>query len=178
MNIDDWLCRHAVTSLVTSSTWKCFFWQIEYVLSISDDKLELFIIFKKFEKWRNFELAANIFNKHVTGNWVCYVNSQEQFLNFELLIDVLAKKMTELWQFQNVIYLLTSWPSYLTFDLEKLQGSSLYMTSYVDQVWWRLLKKCNMYRVPNKQTDRQTNIPLNEHTCKYFYEILASNIME
>ena len=26
-----------------------------------------------------------------------------------------------------------------------------------------------------KQTDRQTNIPLNEHTCKNFYEILASN---
>ena len=97
-----------------------FLWQIEYVLSISDDKLELFMIFQKFEKWRNFELAANIFNKHVTGNWVCYVNSQEQFLNFELLIDVLAQKMTELWQFQNLIYLLTSWPSYLTFDLEKL----------------------------------------------------------
>ena len=97
-----------------------FLWQIEYVLPISDDKLELSIIFQKFEKWRNFELAANIFSKHVTGNWVCYVNSQEQFLNFELLIDVLAQKMTELWQFQNLIYLLTSWPSYLTFDLEKL----------------------------------------------------------
>ena len=97
-----------------------FLWQIEYVLSISDDKLELFTIFQKFEKWRNFELAANIFNNHVTGNWVCYVNSQEQFLNFELLVDVLAQKMTELWQFQNLIYLLTSWPSYLTFDLEKL----------------------------------------------------------
>ena len=49
------------------------------------------------------------------------------------------------------------------------------MTSYVDQVWWRLLKNCDLYRVPNKQTDRQTNIPLNEHTCKNFYEILASN---
>ena len=97
-----------------------FLWQIEYVLPISDDKLELSIIFQKFEKWRNFELAANIFSKHVTGNWVYYVNSQEQFLNFELLIDVLAQKMTELWQFQNLIYLLTSWPSYLTFDLEKL----------------------------------------------------------
>ena len=49
------------------------------------------------------------------------------------------------------------------------------MTSYVDQVWWRLLKNCDLYRVPNKQTDRPTNIPLNEHTCKNFYEILASN---
>ena len=48
------------------------------------------------------------------------------------------------------------------------------MTSYVDQVWWRLLKNCDLYRVPNKQTDRPTNIPLNEHTCKNFYEILAS----
>ena len=26
-----------------------------------------------------------------------------------------------------------------------------------------------------KQTDRQTNIPLNEQNCKNFYEILASN---
>ena len=29
-----------------------------------------------------------------------------------------------------------------------------------------------------KQTDGQTNIPLNEHTCKNVYEILASNKKE
>ena len=157
---------------------RLFLWWLAYVLSISNGKLELFMIFQKFEKWRNFELAANFLNKSVTDNWVCYVNSQEQFLNFELLIDVPAQKLTGWWQFQNLIYFLTLWPSYLTFDLEKLQGSSLYMTSYVDQFWWRLIKNCDLYRVPNKQTDGQTNMPLNEHTCKNFYDILASNKKE
>ena len=78
----------------------------------------------------------------------------------------------------DLIQFLTSWPSNLTFDLEKLQGSSLCMTPYMDQIWWRLLKNCDLYRVPNKQTDGQTNIPLNEHTCKNFYEILAGNKKE
>ena len=38
----------------------------------------------------------------------------------DVISNVLAQKLTELWQFQNLIYFLTPWPSYLTFDLEKL----------------------------------------------------------
>ena len=56
----------------------------------------------------------------VTGIWAPYQKSQEHTLHFELLIGVLAKKLTELLQFQNLTYFVTSWPSYLTYDLEKL----------------------------------------------------------
>ena len=33
------------------------------------------------------------------------------------------------------------WPSYGTFVLQKLKGSVLWQTTYVDQVWWWLVKK-------------------------------------
>ena len=89
-------------------------------LSISDVKLKLHWIFKKNSKWRNFRAGANFFVGSVTGSWAPYQESQEHALHFELLIDVLAQKLTELCQFKNLTYFLTSWPSYLTFNLEKL----------------------------------------------------------
>ena len=42
------------------------------------------------------------------------------FLHFDMLFDVLAQILTELWLFQNLTYFLISWPSYVTFDLQKL----------------------------------------------------------
>ena len=47
--------------------------------------------------------------------YVIYIAS---FLHFELLIEVLAQKLTDLWHFQNLTYFLTSWPGYWTFDLK------------------------------------------------------------
>ena len=42
------------------------------------------------------------------------MDSQGHSLHFELLIEVLAQKLKELWQFQNLAYFLTWWPSFVT----------------------------------------------------------------
>ena len=66
-----------------------FLWQIEYVLPISDDKLELSIIFQKFEKWRNFELAANVsfwaFDRR--SIWLCKIWAISKIENFWQVIE-------------------------------------------------------------------------------------------
>ena len=53
--------------------------------------------------------------------------------------------ITELWLFQNLTYFFIFWPSYGTFVLQKLYGSVLRQTTYVDQVWWWLVKNCDLY---------------------------------
>ena len=54
--------------------------------------------------------------------------------------------ITGLWLFQNLTYFLILWPSYGTFVVQKLYGSVLWQTAYVDQVWWWLVKNCDLYR--------------------------------
>ena len=54
-------------------------------------------------------------------------------LHFELLIDAVAQILTKLLQFQNLAYFLTSWPTYLTFDIETLQTSALSQDTYVGE---------------------------------------------
>ena len=56
-------------------------------------------IFKKIQKWRKFEVGANFFFISVIGSEVCYLDTQSNFLHFELLIDVVAQKLMELWHF-------------------------------------------------------------------------------
>ena len=73
--------------------------------------------------------------------------------------------------------ILTSWPSYLTFDLEKLYTSVSAKDTYVGQVWWWYVKAFVSYRRTHRQTDRQTNTQTNRQTniLANFFEILASN---
>ena len=170
MNIEGWFCRHGVTSLVTSSPWKYFF--LDYLLTIVPYPMSnwgylwKFLKSWKFQKCRNFEVLANFFVGSVTGNWVCYIDSQVHYLQFELLIDTVAQILTELWQFQNLTYFLTSWPNYLTFDLHNKWVSSHDQVTHLGQVWWWLVKRCDLYpannihpdRQPDRQTNRQTNI--------------------
>ena len=54
--------------------------------------------------------------------------------HFELLFDVLAQQLTELGQCQNLTYLFTSWPSYLTFDQQHLQTDVTYRATNVDHI--------------------------------------------
>ena len=58
--------------------------------------LEKFKILK-FSKVTKFEVLANFFVGSVTGNWVCYVDSQVHYLHLELLIDAVAQLCMELW---------------------------------------------------------------------------------
>ena len=72
-----------------------------------------------------------------------------------------------------ITYFLTSWPSHSTFDLAKLQASLHYKTTYVNQIWWRLIKQCDLYRGQNKQTDKQA---VKRTYLPNFFEILANNL--
>ena len=118
-------------------------------------------IFKHFRKWRKFDIQANFFVISVTGSYLCYLYSQSHFQLFELLIDVLAKKLTELWRFQNLTYFLTSWPSYLTYILVQRTCRNHGLALACDQVWWWLadsfLRFCEISVQTNKQTNRQTD---------------------
>ena len=67
-------------------------------------------IFKNFQNWRKFEVQANFFVISVTGSELCCLDSQSNYLHFELLIDVVARKLTELWQFK-------IWPTFWPRDL-------------------------------------------------------------
>ena len=135
-----------------------------------------------FQKWRNFEVLANFFVGSVTGNWVCYIDSQVHYLHFDPLIDAVAQILTELWYFQNLTYFLISWPNYLTFDLHNKWVSSDDQDIHLVQVWWWLVKRCDLYpannlnpdRQTDRQTDKQTDKPSDEHTCQN-WKILASN---
>ena len=126
--------------------------------------------FKKFWnlenfKCRNFEVLVNFFVGSVTRKWVCYIDSQVRYLHFELLIDTVAQILTESWQFQNLTYLLTSWPNYLAFDLYNKWVSSHDQVTHLGPVWWWLVKRCDLYPAnnihPDRQTDRQTNRQTN-----------------
>ena len=133
-------------------------------------------IFKIFQNWRKFEVGANFFVISVTGNKLCYLDSQSNFLRFELLIDVVAQKLMELWHFQNLTYFLTSWPSYLTYILVQRTCRNHGLGLACDEVWWWLtepfLRFCEISVQTNKHTNKQTNMT-NEHTCQNL--ILASN---
>ena len=70
-------------------------------------------------------------------SWVWQIDSQSNSLHFELLIDVLAQILTEIWQFENLTYFLISWPSDFTFDLINLQddGTRLHIWTKFSGDW-------------------------------------------
>ena len=84
---------------------------------ISDAKINLSKIFRNFQNGRHFEVQAIFQTGSCTEFRVLHRDRPCLSLHFELLFDVLAQKLTELWRFQNLTYFLTSWPDYLTFDL-------------------------------------------------------------
>ena len=168
---NDW---RRLWSLVTSSGWKYFF--LDYLHTIVPYPMSnwgylwKFIKFWNFQKWRNFEVLANFFVGSVTGNWVCYINSQVHYLHFELLIDALAQILTELWWFQNLTYFLTSWPNYLTFDLHNKWVSSDDQDTHLGQDWWWLVQRCDLYPANNVHPDKQTNKQTDWQTVRRTYK--------
>ena len=125
---------------------------------------------KIFAKWRNFEVVANFFVKTVTGSMFYQPVSQWHSLHFELLIELVAKKLTELWRFKNLAYFLTWWPSSMTYLFVNVTYWNCSPIPYVDQVWWWYVKAFMSYAwqnwQTNRQTDRRTDKPTNEHTCQ------------
>ena len=116
------------------------------VLSISYVKMNLSQIFRNFQNGRHFEVHVRYWTGSCIGIWVIHQDRLCHSLHFEILFDVLAWILTELWLFQNLTYFLILWPSYGTFVLQTVWGSMLWQTTYVDQVWWWLVKNCDLYR--------------------------------
>ena len=96
------------------------------VLSISYVKMNLSQIFRNVQNGRHLGVRARFQTGSCNGSWVQYQDRPCYSLHVELLFDVLAQILRELWLSQNLTYFLTSWPSYLTVDLQKLQGSVLW----------------------------------------------------
>ena len=115
-------------------------------------------LIKLFAKWRNFEVVANFFVKTVTGSMLYQPVSQWHSLHFELLIELVAQKLTELWWFKNLAYFFTWWPSSMTYLFVNVTYWNCSPILYVDQVWWWYVKAFMSYDWQNWQTNRQTNI--------------------
>ena len=78
-------------------------------LFISDVKLKLCLIFSHFQNGRHFEVATIFFTGNDTRIWICYKDSHEHSWHFELLIDALARILTETLQFNDLTYFGTWW---------------------------------------------------------------------
>ena len=96
-------------------------------LSISDAKMNLSKIFQNFQNGRHFEVRAIFHTGSCTGSWVLHQDRPCLSLHFELLFDGVMG-------FQNLTYFLTSWPNYLTFDLENKWASSPHQDTCLGQV--------------------------------------------
>ena len=113
---------------------------------------------------------ANFFVKTVTGSMLYQPVSQSHSLHFELLIELVAQKLTELWRFKNLAYFWTWWPSSMTYLFVNVTYWNCSPIPYVDQVWWWYVKAFMSYAWQNWQTNRQTDRQTNRQT-----NILAKN---
>ena len=109
--------------------------------------------------------------------------SQWHSLYFELLIELVAQKLTELWWFKKLAYFLTWWPSSMTYLFVNVTYWNCSPIPYVDQVWWWYVKAFMSYAWQNWQTNRQTPRQTNilAKNCKFWQvtnrqtNILAKN---
>ena len=115
---------------------------------------------------------ANFFVKTVTGSMLYQPVSQWHSLHFELLIELVAQKLTELWRFKNLAYFLTWWPSSMTYLFVNVTYWNCSPIPYVDQVWWWYVKAFMSYAWQNWQTNRQTDRQTDKRTylpkCKFW----------
>ena len=97
-------CDDAITM---KNTFFCIIWND---LFISEVKMKPCFIFRNFQNGRHFEVATNFFTAIDTENWICQPDSHQHFRYFELLIDPIPEIVTEIYQFQNLTYLVSWWP--------------------------------------------------------------------
>ena len=121
-----WRHQHEKYFSLIICIWSFHFWYLIGAILNSQN----------FCKVTKFLGRANFFVKRVTGRMLYLPDSQGHFLHFELLIEVLAKKLTELWQFQNLAYFLTWWPSFVTYLFVHVTCRNQWPSTYVDPVWW------------------------------------------
>ena len=94
----------------------CIIWDDLFIFEV---KLKLCLIFQNFQNGRYFELATKFFTGSYTGSWIYQKDSHEHFRHFELLIDALARILTEiyvnfkiwptLWPGDVIDYVMSAW---------------------------------------------------------------------
>ena len=91
-----------VMSSMTSQTSKILFhlWWIFQIWC----QIAVALSILKFSKLTKFWDRANFFVIHVTGSWMCYLDSQSNALHFWLLLDGLAQILTKLQLFKILTY--------------------------------------------------------------------------
>ena len=120
-------------------------------LSISDVKISLSEIIWNFSKWPPFRGPGELLNRKLYRKLSATSNRPCPYLHFELLIDVQAKKLTELRQWP--IFWprdLVPWPTYLSMLLTGTADPIHMWTKFGDdmsKLSWVMLDK----------TDRQTD---------------------
>ena len=125
-------------------------------LSVSDVKISLSeIIYNlKFSKWPPFWGPGELLNRKLPRKLSPTSNRPYPYLHFELLIDVLAKKIDGV---MAMTYFFTQWPSSMTYLFVNVTCWNCWPITYVDQVWWWYVKAFMSYAWQNGQTNRQTN---------------------
>ena len=141
MNIEVTLWRHAVTSLVTSSLWKSFWWMI-YILSFYTC-YQIEAILKTAKKNLTDENLRSVrtFSPKVSPE-ICYINRIAKGTPYILSYwsKFLAKKLRELWQFQNLAYFLTWWPIFVNYLIVQVTCRNQWPSTYMDPIWWWFVK--------------------------------------
>ena len=135
--------------------------------------------------WRNFEVSANFFVKTVTGSMLYQPVSQWHSLHFELMIELVAQKLTELWRFKIWPIFwpgdLVPWPTYLSMSHTGTAHPFHMWTKFGDDMSkrsWVMLDKTD--RLSNRQTDRQTNRQTNilAKNCKFWQVIIPPSLTD
>ena len=165
MNIEGRVCRHSVTSSETSSAWEIFFMHnLHMVFPFMMPNCSYTEQVKKFEKWQNFEVGANFFVKIVIGSMLYQPDSQEHCC----ILSFWSTFQLKNWRSYGNLKIwpifwpgdLVPWPTYLSMSHTGTAHPFHMWTKFGDDMSkrsWVMLDK----------TDRQTDKPTNEHTCKF-----------
>ena len=100
---------------------------------------------------------GELFRQNCHRKYVISTGKPMALPTFELLIELVAKKLTELWRFKNLAHFLTWWPSSVTYLFVNVTYWNCSPIPYVDQVWWWYVKAFMSYTWQNWQTNRQTD---------------------
>ena len=92
------------------------------------------------QKTNNTSVVSSHFHLYLRISALRLPTVQGHSLHFELLIEVLAKKLRELWQFQNLSYFLTWWPSFVTNLIVQVTCRNEWPSTYMDPIWWWFVK--------------------------------------
>ena len=101
---------------------------------------------------------GELFRQNCHGSMLYQPVSQWHSLHFELLIEIVAQKLTELWRFKNLAYFLPGdlvpWPTYLSMSHTGNAHPFHMWTKFGDDMSkrsWVMLDKTD------RQTDREMN---------------------